>query len=54
VPWQSQPLYGQSVILPGAREFRAGFNRLESTDAQCTAVRQFFAEQNNKGEGVAA
>lgn len=42
------------ATLPGAREFRAGFNRLESTDAQCTAVRQFFAEQNNKGEGVAA
>ena len=42
------------ATLPGAREFRAEFNRLESTDAQCTAVRQFFAEQNNKGNEVAA
>ena len=42
------------ATLPGAREFRAEFNRLESTDAQYTAARQFFAEQNNKGEGVAA
>lgn len=42
------------ATLPGAREFRTGFNRLDSTDAQCTAVRQFFAEQNNKGEEVAA
>ncbi len=42
------------ATLPGAREFRAEFNGLESTDAQCTAVRQFFAEQNNKGNEVAA
>lgn len=42
------------ATLPGAREFRAEFNRLESTDAQYTAVRQFFAEQNNKGNEVAA
>ena len=41
------------ATLPGAREFRTGFNRLDSTDAQHTAIRQFFADQNNK-EGVAA
>ena len=29
--------------LPGAREFRAQFNRLENTDVQCASVRQFFA-----------
>ena len=42
------------ATLPGAREFRAEFNRLESTDAQYTSVRQFFAERHNKGEEVAA
>ena len=42
------------ATLPGAREFRAAFNRLESTDAQYTSVRQFFAERHNKGEEVAA
>ncbi len=42
------------ATLPGAREFRAQFNRLESTDAQCATVRQFFGERHNEGEGVAA
>ncbi|MDG1580004.1 tRNA dihydrouridine synthase DusB [Pseudomonas sp. GOM6] len=42
------------ATLPGAREFRAEFNRLDSTDAQYTSVRQFFAERHNKGEEVAA
>ena len=42
------------ATLPGAREFRAQFNRLDSTDAQCTNVREFFSERNNNGEGVAA
>ena len=42
------------ATLPGAREFRAQFNRLDSTDAQCSAVRRFFREQNNRDEGVAA
>lgn len=42
------------ATLPGAREFRAHFNRLDSTDAQYTNVRQFFRERNNNGEGVAA
>lgn len=40
--------------LPGAKEFRAQFNRLDSTDAQCANVRQFFSERHNNGEGVAA
>ncbi len=42
------------ATLPGVREFRAEFNRLDSTDAQYTSVRQFFAERHNKGEEVAA
>ncbi len=42
------------ATLPGAREFRAQFNRLDSTDAQCTNVREFFSERHNNGEGVAA
>ena len=42
------------ATLPGAREFRAHFNRLESTDAQCTTVREFFSARHNNGEGVAA
>lgn len=40
--------------LPGARDFRGQFNRLESMDEQCANVRQFFAEQHNNGEEVAA
>ena len=42
------------ATLPGAREFRAQFNRLESTDAQCAKVRQFFVERHNEQQGVAA
>ncbi|MDA7085012.1 tRNA dihydrouridine synthase DusB [Pseudomonas sp. SA3-5] len=42
------------ATLPGAREFRARFNRLECTDAQYTNVRQFFGERHNDGDGVAA
>jgi tRNA-dihydrouridine synthase B len=42
------------ATLPGAREFRAHFNRLDSTDAQCANVREFFSERHNNGEGVAA
>ncbi|WP_296216913.1 tRNA dihydrouridine synthase DusB [Pseudomonas sp. UBA2684] len=42
------------ATLPGAREFRAQFNRLDSTDAQCANVREFFSERHNDGEGVAA
>lgn len=42
------------ATLPGAREFRAQFNRLENTDVQCASVRQFFAERHNDGDEVAA
>lgn len=42
------------ATLPGAKEFRARFNRLENTDAQRADVQQFFAERHNDGEGVAA
>ncbi|SFP67397.1 tRNA dihydrouridine synthase DusB [Pseudomonas borbori] len=42
------------ATLPGAREFRARFNRLESTHAQYTNVREFFGERQNDGDGVAA
>jgi len=42
------------ATLPGAKEFRAQFNRLDSTDAQCANVREFFSERHNNGEGVAA
>ncbi|WP_339080167.1 tRNA dihydrouridine synthase DusB [Pseudomonas sp. TMP9] len=42
------------ATLPGAKEFRAQFNRIDSTDAQCTNVREFFSERHNNGEGVAA
>ncbi|MDF5938392.1 tRNA-dihydrouridine synthase [Pseudomonas aeruginosa] len=42
------------ATLPGAREFRAQFNRLQDTDAQCASVEQFFAERQNNGTGVAA
>ncbi|GLK59096.1 MULTISPECIES: tRNA dihydrouridine synthase DusB [Azotobacter] len=40
--------------LPGAQEFRAQFNRLDTTDAQSAHVRRFFAERHKDGEGVAA
>ncbi len=42
------------ATLPGAREFRAQFNRLESTDAQCAHVRAFFRERHEEGNEVAA
>ncbi|ERI53472.1 tRNA-dihydrouridine synthase B [Pseudomonas sp. EGD-AK9] len=42
------------ATLPGAREFRAQFNRLDSTDAQCAHVRAFFSERHNDGNEVAA
>ena len=43
------------ATLPGAKEFRAQFNRLDSTDAQCANVREFFSERHKNGEeGVAA
>ena len=42
------------ATLPGAKEFRAQFNCLDSTDAQCANVREFFSERHNNGEGVAA
>ncbi|MFG0722764.1 tRNA dihydrouridine synthase DusB [Pseudomonas sp. GLN_6] len=42
------------ATLPGAKEFRAQFNRLDSTDAQCANVREFLSERHNNGEGVAA
>ena len=42
------------ATLPGAREFRAQFNRLDSTDAQCANVREFFSERHNDGNEVAA
>jgi tRNA-dihydrouridine synthase B len=35
------------ATLPGAREFRAHFNRLEDTEAQCANVQGFFAEHLN-------
>jgi len=47
------------ATLPGAREFRAHFNRLEDTEAQCANVRDFFSErykspETGDGEEVAA
>lgn len=42
------------ATLPGAREFRAEFNRLDSQEAQCASVRQFFGERYNDEKGVAA
>ncbi len=42
------------ATLPGAKEFRAHFNRLDSKDAQCANVREFFSERYKNGEGVAA
>ncbi|UYP29877.1 tRNA dihydrouridine synthase DusB [Pseudomonas sp. Z8(2022)] len=42
------------ATLPGAREFRAQFNRLDSTDAQCAHVRAFFRERHEEGTEVAA
>lgn len=42
------------ATLPGAREFRAQFNRLDSTDAQCAHVRALFRERHNDENEVAA
>ncbi|GIZ12978.1 tRNA dihydrouridine synthase DusB [Pseudomonas sp. NCCP-436] len=42
------------ATLPGAREFRAQFNRLESTEAQCAHVREFLRERQQEGYEVAA
>lgn len=45
------------TTLPGARDFRSRFNRLEDRDAQCASIRAFFAEYRTgtgAGEGVAA
>jgi tRNA-dihydrouridine synthase B len=45
------------ATLPGAREFRARFNRLDGTQAQCADVQAFFAERYKSltgDEGVAA
>ncbi|MCP2076007.1 UNVERIFIED_ORG: tRNA-dihydrouridine synthase B [Pseudomonas lini] len=45
------------ATLPGAREFRARFNRLDGTQAQCADVQGFFAERYKSltgDEGVAA
>lgn len=41
------------ATLPGAREFRAQFNRLDSTHAQCADVREFFAARNAEEEVAA-
>lgn len=41
------------ATLPGAREFRAQFNRLDSTHAQCAGVREFFAARNAEEEVAA-
>ena len=47
------------ATLPGAREFRSHFNRLEQTQEQCANVREFFRERyeslgKKDAEGVAA
>ncbi|MBQ56961.1 MAG: tRNA dihydrouridine synthase DusB [Pseudomonadaceae bacterium] len=42
------------ATLPRAKEFRAQFNRLDCTDAQCASIREFFRERYNDGDGVAA
>ena len=46
------------ATLPGAKEFRAHFNRLDGTETQCANVREFFAERykslTGDEEGVAA
>jgi tRNA-dihydrouridine synthase B len=34
------------ATLPGAREFRALFNRLDDTEAQCANVREFFSRRD--------
>ncbi|GGU60017.1 tRNA-dihydrouridine synthase B [Pseudomonas laurentiana] len=47
------------ATLPGAKEFRAQFNRLDDTQAQCAHVHAFFREREQSletedGQGVAA
>ena len=42
------------ATLPGAREFRAGFNKLENPEAQAVSIRQFFLEKYNQEEQVVA
>jgi tRNA-dihydrouridine synthase B len=42
------------ATLPGAREFRAGFNKLETPEAQIAGIRQFFLGQYNQEEKVVA
>ncbi|MNJ76567.1 tRNA-dihydrouridine synthase B [compost metagenome] len=42
------------ATLPGAREFRAQFNRLDNTDAQRASIREFFAARIDAEEEVAA
>jgi tRNA-dihydrouridine synthase B len=37
------------ATLPGARDFRTRFNRLDNTEAQCASVRQFFADASQSG-----
>lgn len=42
------------ATLPGAREFRSGFNTLETPEAQIANLRQFFLTQYNQEEKVVA
>ncbi|WP_312450312.1 tRNA dihydrouridine synthase DusB [Stutzerimonas nitrititolerans] len=47
------------AAIPGAEEFRRGFNRLQDRDAQSASVRRFFSEHRSHpdsgdGKGVAA
>jgi tRNA-dihydrouridine synthase B len=42
------------ATLPGAREFRGQFNRIETPEAQHASVQQFFVERHNHVEGAAA
>ncbi|MGN5595574.1 tRNA dihydrouridine synthase DusB [Stutzerimonas nitrititolerans] len=47
------------AAIPGAEEFRRGFNRLQDRDAQSASVRRFFSEHRSRpdsgdGKGVAA
>ena len=47
------------AAIPGAEEFRRGFNRLQDRDAQSASVRRFFSEDRSRpdsgdGKGVAA
>ncbi len=42
------------ATLPGAREFRARFNHLDSTHAQRAEICRYFGDRHNQGEEVAA